>query len=261
MSRNKSAGKAHPVPDPSVLLERLGVQVDPETLRLALTHRSYAYENGGVPTNERLEFLGDAVLGVVVTEALYRGRPDVSEGQLAKQRAAVVNMHALAHVARAIGLGDFVLLGRGEEATGGRNKSSILADTTEAVIGATFLSAGPEAAAGLVHRLVDPLLAESELLGAGLDWKTSLQELTAGADLGVPEYLIRDEGPDHAKRYFADAVVSGDIVGRGEGTSKKDAEQRAAEQAWNHLVTTNDRAQAVARTAHLAESRAIHLDD
>jgi ribonuclease-3 len=160
--------------------------LEPGLLDRALTHRSYAYENGGLPTNERLEFLGDSVLGLVVTETLYRTHPDLTEGRLAKLRAAVVNARALADVARTIGLGEHVKLGRGEEITGGRTKASILSDTVEAVIGAVYLSGGFETARDVVHRLFDPLMAEAAGLGAGLDWKTSLQELSAEHSLGVP---------------------------------------------------------------------------
>ena len=158
------------------LLEVLGVTVDREMLNLALTHRSYAYEHGGIAHNERLEFIGDSVLGIIVTDTLYRTYPDLPEGQLAKLRAAVVNARALAEVARTLGLGDFLILGRGEETTGGRDKLSILADAMEAVIGAVYLSTGQSEAAALVHRLFDPLISASAELGAGLDWKTSLQE-------------------------------------------------------------------------------------
>ncbi|HWJ52128.1 MAG TPA: ribonuclease III, partial [Propionibacteriaceae bacterium] len=178
------------------LLTELGMSVDPELLDRALTHRSYAYERGGLPTNERLEFLGDSVLGVVVTDTLFRTHPDLSEGRLAKLRAAVVNARALAEVARTIGLGTHIKLGRGEESTGGRNKSSILSDTVEALIGAIYLSGGFEASDAVVHLLFDPLLENAARLGAGLDWKTSLQELSAGHSLGVPEYVIQDTGPD-----------------------------------------------------------------
>ncbi|MGL5857299.1 MAG: ribonuclease III [Angustibacter sp.] len=210
----------------------LGLQVDSVLLRLALTHRSYAYENGGLPTNERLEFLGDAVLGFVVTETLYRTHPDLPEGQLAKLRASVVNMRALADVGRQLGLGDYLYLGRGEQATGGRDKSSILADTVEALIGAAYLDRGIDQAQALVHHLIDPLLARSADLGAGLDWKTSLQELSSAAGLGVPEYRVAEEGPDHAKTFSAVAVLGGEVYGEGRGRSKKEAEQHAAGQAW-----------------------------
>jgi ribonuclease-3 len=152
------------------LAEMLDVPVSPALLERALTHRSYAYENGGLPTNERLEFLGDSVLGLVVTDTLFRSHPELPEGQLAKLRAAVVNMRALADVGRDLSLGSYVRLGRGEEATGGRDKSSILADTLEAVLGAVYIDRGLEAAARLVHRLFDPLIDQAATLGAGLDW-------------------------------------------------------------------------------------------
>ena len=221
--------------DPARLLEVLGIGLEAELLFRSLTHRSFAYENGGLPTNERLEFLGDSVLGLVVTDALYRRHPDLPEGQLAKLRAAVVNMRALAGVGRELGLGEFIMLGRGEEASGGRDKSSILADTVEALIGACYLEHGITVATQLVHRLVDRLLDASAELGAGLDWKTSLQELTATGGLGVPEYVVDEAGPDHAKTFHAVAVVQG--VGRGEGggRSKKEAEQAAAAAAFKQL--------------------------
>jgi ribonuclease-3 len=214
------------------------VDISAELLMLALTHRSYAYENGGLEPNERLEFLGDSVLGLVVTDHLFRAHPELQEGQLAKLRASVVNMNALAGVARrlgASGVGEYVLLGRGEELTGGRDKASILADTVEALIGAVYLQHGMETARSLVHRLFDSLLRQAPLLGAGLDWKTSLQELTAAADLGVPEYRVAEEGPDHLKEFTATAVIAGLERGRGQGRTKKEAEQRAAEAAWRAL--------------------------
>jgi ribonuclease-3 len=217
------------------LLASLGVTAEPGLIVRALTHRSFAYENGGLPTNERLEFLGDAVLGLVVTDALFRRHPDLPEGQLAKLRAAVVNMRALADVARGLDLGSYIRLGRGEETSGGRDKSSILADTLEALIGAAYLEHGVDAAHTLVHRLVDPLLESSAALGAGLDWKTSLQELTASLSLGVPEYAVTEEGPDHAKIFHAQAVIHGEARGGGTGRSKKEAEQLAASAAFTAL--------------------------
>jgi ribonuclease-3 len=210
----------------------LGVDLPDELLTIALTHRSYSYENGGLPTNERLEFLGDAVLGLVITDTLYRGHPDLPEGQLAKLRAAVVNMKALAGVARRLDVGAYLRLGKGEESTGGRDKSSILADTLEALIGAVYIDRGLGEASALVHRLFDPLIADSATRGAGLDWKTSLQELTASNVLGVPEYSIEESGPDHQKFFRATVRVSDREWGTGEGRSKKEAEQRAAETAW-----------------------------
>jgi ribonuclease-3 len=222
--------------DRGPLLAALGVGLGDELLTLALTHRSYAYENGGLPTNERLEFLGDSVLSIVVTERLYREHPDLPEGQLAKLRASVVNMQALAGVAAAMDLGAYLYLGRGEELTGGRHKASILADATEALIGAVYLEHGLETARTLVHGLFDALLQGAPLLGAGLDWKTSLQEFTAAAELGVPEYRIAEEGPDHLKTFTATAVVGGRELGSGEGRTKKEAEQKAAELAWRTLT-------------------------
>ena len=206
--------------------------MDEPLLRRALTHRSFAYENGGIPHNERQEFLGDAVLGLVVTETLYDQQPDAPEGQLAKQRAAVVNARALADVARGLELGDYLLLGRGELATGGRDKDSILADTTEAVIGAVFLSGGIEAGRRIVHHLIDPLMSRTASLGAALDWKTSLQEATAAAGLGAPAYVVEGEGPDHDKVFTAKVVIDERVLGEGVGRNKKSAEMIAAERAW-----------------------------
>jgi ribonuclease-3 len=220
------------------LEEAFGVPIDPPLLERALTHRSYAYENGGLPTNERLEFLGDAVLGLVITTTLYHDHPELAEGQLAKLRASVVNMRALAEVARSLcadGLGRFLLLGKGEEATGGRDKASILADTLEALLGAIYLQHGIDRATEVIHKLFDPLLVESAARGAGLDWKTSLQELTAGRSLGVPEYRVDEEGPDHAKTFTSWVIVAGVRYGGATGASKKEAEQRAAEAAWREL--------------------------
>jgi ribonuclease-3 len=232
------AGQAHADRAAAWLLDALGLELPGGLLALALTHRSYAYEHGGLPTNERLEFLGDAVLGLVVTDELYRSHPDLPEGRLAKLRASVVNMTSLAGVARRLGaggLGPHLLLGRGEETTGGREKDSILADALEALIGAVHLGLGLQTAGAVVHRLFDPLLAESATRGAGLDWKTSLQELGAAQGLGAPVYLVTDEGPPHAKTFTA-AVSLADVVrGTGTGRTKKAAEQEAAEVAWRAL--------------------------
>ncbi|GAB47254.1 ribonuclease III [Mobilicoccus pelagius] len=218
----------------------IGVLLDEALLRHALTHRSFAYENGGVPNNERLEFLGDSVLGLVVTESLYGDHPEMAEGQLAKLRAAVVNMRALAEVARTLHVGSYLLLGRGEEATGGRDKASILADTMEALIGTIYLAEGLDKARMFVHHLIDPLLASSTRLGAGLDWKTSLQELAASGGHGMPEYRVTEEGPDHEKVFTAHAVVGDEDLGTGVGRSKKEAEQQAAHTAWTELTRRAD---------------------
>ena len=226
--------------EPGELLAALGVELDPPLADQALTHRSFAYENGGLPTNERLEFLGDAVLGLVVTDSLFNSYPELPEGQLAKLRAAVVNAKALAGVARDLGVGSYMRLGRGEESSGGRDKSSILADTLEALIGAVYQQQGIGPATELVHRLFDPLIAASAKRGAGLDWKTSLQEVAAANGAGVPEYRVSDSGPDHQKTFRAVVVIGGRELGAGEGGSKKEAEQQAAESAWHVLCGRPD---------------------
>lgn len=218
------------------LLEKLGVQLDPALLVLSLTHRSFAHENGGIPTNERLEFLGDTVLGLVVTETLYRRHPDHSEGELAKMRAATVSQKSLAVIARTLGLGRYVLLGKGEIRTRGNDKDSILSDTVESVIGAVYLSHGLEEARALVLRLVEPRLTAAADLGAGLDWKTSLQEAAASAGTGAPVYTSDAVGPDHAREFTSYVHLDGRLYGTGRGTAKKYAEQEAAERAYQALV-------------------------
>lgn len=217
--------------DPSALERALGVTITPQLLDLALTHRSWAYENGGAATNERLEFLGDSILGQAVTVMLYTTYPALSEGDLAKRRASLVSSVALAEVARAIGLGGHIKLGKGEELTGGRDKSSILADTVEALIGATYLDLGGEAATALVLRLVDPLISDPDRFGAAMDPKTSLQELAAQLGLGLPVYVIDDEGPDHSKVFTATVLLADEAIASGDGTSKKQAEMAAALEA------------------------------
>jgi ribonuclease III len=220
------------------VLDALGVALPDDLLTVALTHRSYAYENGGLPTNERLEFLGDAVLGLTITDELFRRHPDRSEGDLAKLRASVVNTQALADVARGLtdeGLGAHLLLGRGEANTGGADKSSILADGMESLLGAVYLEHGIGTAREVILRLFGPLLDAAPTLGAGLDWKTSLQELTAARGLGPPSYQVTSTGPDHDKEFTAVVVVMDTEYGSGMGRSKKEAEQKAAAAAWNAL--------------------------
>ena len=224
----------------SDLFARLGLVISDQLLELALTHRSYAYESGGIPTNERLEFLGDAVLGIVITDNLYHRHPDLPEGQLAKLRSAVVNARALASVARTLGLGEFIRLGKGEEATGGRDKSSILADTVEAVIGAVYLDHGIEQSRSFVLHHFEPLIEHASTMGAGLDWKTSLQELTAELGVGVPAYAIQEQGPDHAKEFYAQVVLGDRMYGHGTGSNKKEAEQQAAASAYAELQAEYD---------------------
>jgi len=220
------------------LLDALGVDLSDELLLLALTHRSYAYEHGGLPTNERLEFLGDAVLSLTITDELYHRHPDRPESYLAKLRAGVVNTQALAEVARnlsADGLGAHLLLGRGEETSGGADKSSILADGMESLLGAVYLQHGIEAAREVILRLFGALLDAAPALGAGLDWKTSLQELTAARGLGTPSYVVTFTGPDHEREFTAVAVVMDTEYGSGVGRTKKEAEQKAAAATWKAL--------------------------
>ena len=219
----------------SDLLDALAVDLPDDLLTLALTHRSYAYEHGGLPTNERLEFLGDAVLGLTVTDELFRRHPQRPESDLAKMRAGVVNTQALAEVARSLtdqGLGAHLLLGRGELKSGGTDKSSILADGLESLLGAIYLHSGIEAARRVILRLF------SELLDAGglLDWKTSLQELAAARGLGTVSYHVTATGPDHQREFTAVVVVRDTEYGSGIGRTKKEAEQKAAEKACQALT-------------------------
>ncbi|MEV3900698.1 ribonuclease III [Mycobacterium sp. NPDC050551] len=227
--------------DRAPLLEALGVDLAPELLTIALTHRSYSYENGGLPTNERLEFLGDAVLGLTITEELYHRHPDRSEGDLAKLRASIVNTHALADVGRnlsADGLGAYLLLGKGEEHSGGADKSSILADGVESLLGAIYVEHGLVTAREVILRLFAGLITTAPTLGAGLDWKSSLQELTVARSMGAPSYVVTSTGPDHDKEFTATVVVADIEYGRGVGRTKKEAELKAAAAAWNALSAT-----------------------
>jgi ribonuclease-3 len=225
--------------DRTALLKALGVDLPDELFTIALTHRSFSYENGGLPTNERLEFLGDAVLGLVVTEELYRRHPDRSEGDLAKLRASVVNTQALADVGRHLsegGLGAHLLLGKGEEHSGGADKSSILADGVESLLGAIYLEHGVVTAREVILRLFGALMDTAPTLGAGLDWKSSLQELTASRGMGVPSYAVTSTGPDHDKEFTASVVVTDVEYGTGVGRTKKEAELKAAAAAWTALT-------------------------
>jgi ribonuclease-3 len=221
----------------------LGVSFDDAALRTAaLTHRSYAFEHGTEITNERLEFLGDSVLGLVVTDMAYASYPDLPEGALAKLRAAIVNMVALADVARSLGLGDMVLLGKGEELSGGRDKSSILADALEAVFGAMYLDRGLDVARELIERLFRPRM-EAYARGEGdRDYKTILQELASQELRSMPEYRLEERGPDHAKEFTATVFVAGEALGTGMGRSKKEAEQQAAREAHSRIADRSARA-------------------
>ena len=219
------------------LQQALQIEIDPDLLLLALTHRSFAYEHGGIPTNERLEFLGDSILGQAVTVKLFLDHPDLDEGELAKRRASLVSSVALAEVGRSIGLGPYVRLGRGETMTGGADKPSILADTVEAIIGAVYLDAGGDAATAFVLRLIAPLLRDPERFGAAMDPKTSLQEIAARRSAPPPVYTVTESGPDHNKHFIATVSVGELVRASGEGSSKKQAEMAAALEAWTELNT------------------------
>jgi ribonuclease III len=214
----------------------LGVTFRHRELREAsLTHRSFAFEHDLTITNERLEFLGDSILGLVVTDLAYRTYPDMPEGQLAKLRAAIVNMTALADVARELDLGSLVLLGKGEEGSGGRNKASILADALEAVFGAVYLDLGLDVARDLIERLFAPRM-EAYVRGEGdRDYKTILQELASQKLRALPVYQIQERGPDHQKEFTATVVIAGETLGTGVGRSKKEAEQQAAREAHGRI--------------------------
>ena len=221
------------------LVSRLGISIDPDLLVLALTHRSFAYEAGGLPTNERLEFLGDSVLGIVVTDKLYRSHPDLPEGDLAKMRAASVSQKALSVVARELGLGRCILLGKGEKATGGADKDSILCDGLEAIFGAIYLTHGMEGATGAILRMVGPTLDAAATSGVALDWKTSLQEASAERGLGSPVYEVVGSGPDHERSFVATVLIAGEARGSGSGTAKKHAEQDAAAAAYASIIAAD----------------------
>lgn len=232
-------GRATAQPCGGAALQRaLGMPVDSTELwERALTHRSFAFEAGGSPDNERLEFLGDAVLQLVITDEIFRRFTAAREGRLAKLRAAMVNTARLAEVGRALDLGAAVKLGRGEEQSGGRDKDSILADTLEAVLGAIYLDRGLATVTQVILRLFRPLVDELSTQHAALDYKTSLQELAAAKLSSLPVYEVMDSGPDHDKEFVADAILDGERLGRGRGRSKKAAEQDAAREAYAVLAT------------------------
>ena len=240
---------------PKALDRVLGVRFKDASLReLALTHRSFAFENDQATHNERLEFLGDAVLGIVVTDMAYRDFPELPEGELAKLRAAIVNMSALAEVARDLGIGRFLLLGKGEEMSGGRDKTSILADAVEALLGAVYLDRGLDAARKLIVRLFRPRMI-AYVRGEGeRDYKTILQELASAEVRALPEYRLSERGPDHEKEFSATVYLSGTAWGSGTGRSKKEAEQQAAHEAYLRL-TDGDRPAEVTSSASNGDTR------
>jgi len=213
---------------------------DPTRLDAALVHRSYCAEHDEAASNERLEFLGDAVLGLVVTVHIYEEYPELPEGELAKVRASVVNAEVLAETAERIGVGPALLLGKGEAGSGGATKPSILADAMEAVIAAVYLDGGWDAAAGLVLDLLGGQITEAAAGPGGQDYMTRLQELAARRFEQLPRYHVRSEGPDHSKRFYASVRLDGQVRGEGEGHSKKQAEQAAARVAWHALHETEE---------------------
>jgi ribonuclease III len=235
----------------------LGVRFKDASLReLALTHRSFAFEHGQTTNNERLEFLGDSVLGVVVTDLAYREFPELPEGELAKIRAAIVNMSALADVARDLGVGRYLLLGKGEEMSGGRDKTSILADALEALLGALYLDRGLTSASKVIVRLFRPRMIAYARGEGERDYKTMLQELASAEVHALPEYRVSDEGPDHEKVFTAVVHLGGTSWGTGTGRSKKEAEQQAAHEAYLRLTERPGRAPTTARGDEPARKRA-----
>ena len=217
------------------LCRTLGVEVNADLLQQALTHRSYAYEHGGRPNSERLEFLGDSVLGFVVTEHIYRTLPDLDEGELTKVKNSVVSEKALAIAARQIGLGQHLLLGKGEEGTGGRDKPSLLCDVFESVLGAVFLTSGMAAARQMVETFIFPLLADPDALRQQSDPKTRIIEVAQAKKLGAVSYEITFEGPDHNRIFFAKLFIGGNLTCEASGKTKKAAEMAAAELALQNL--------------------------
>jgi len=218
------------------LAEKIGYKFsDKSLLETAMRHSSWTAENIGFESNERLEFLGDSVIGFVVADIMYRRYPDFDEGKLTDLRKIVVNMNALSRVATHLGLGEFILLGRGEEAGGGREKTSILANALEAVFAAVYLDSDALSAYALVRSLLSESIDEALAALKQLDAKSQLQELCSRLDNPVPEYRVTDEGPDHAKTFYAAVYIGNDWMGAGSGRSKKVAEELAAQQAFATL--------------------------
>jgi len=227
--------------DHEPLFERLGVRIREDLFILSLTHRSFAYENGMLPHNERLEFLGDSILGLSVADQLYRQYPDRPESDISKMRASMVSRYGLADIAREIGLGQHILLGKGERATNGQDKDSILADTTEAIFGAVYLEHGFDTAREVILRLFKYKIDHASAQGLHADWKTALQNLVSERRLPQPEYETSSVGPDHDLVFTAIARAGEAELGTGKGPSKKQAEQQAARVAFHALrdnVTT-----------------------
>jgi ribonuclease-3 len=239
--RGVSATRAPTGDAQQALAERLGWDVGDRSLLLqALRHRSWCAENAGHTSNERLEFLGDSVLGMIVASHLFRTYADIPEGELTKVRASVVNSATLAEVASELGIGPALMLGKGENQSGGREKPSILADATEALLGAIYIDKGWEAAEAAVMRWFGPRIEEAAAGPGGQDYKTRLQEVCARRFDQLPRYAVTDEGPDHAKEFEATVWIAGHSYGHGRGRSKKQAEQAAARLAWTRLQAQPD---------------------
>lgn len=216
---------------------RLGWVVHDEALLLqAVRHRSWCAENAGWESNERLEFLGDSVLGLIVTSHLFRTYPDIPEGELSKVRASVVNSATLAEIAAELDLGTSLMLGKGEDQSRGREKPSILADATEALIGAVYIDRGWDAAQAAVMKLFGSRIEEAAAGPGGQDYKTRLQEACARRFDQLPRYSVTDEGPDHAKEFEATVYLQREPYATGRGRSKKQAEQAAARSAWERMT-------------------------
>ena len=219
------------------LVERWGGNIKRPLLRLALTHRSFAFEHDE-PHNERLEFLGDSVLGFIAADKVFREFPDSREGDMSRMKTFAVSEKALASIARELDLGRFLRLGRGEDLSGGRDKDSILSDTVEALIAATYLEHGLEVTRKIVERLVAPKIDDASLLGPNLDWQTSFEEVAHGRGMaGSLQFEVTSEGPDHQRVYTAVASMGGRLWGEGKGTSKKTARQAAAQVAYRKITS------------------------
>jgi ribonuclease-3 len=219
----------------ATLIQRLGISIEAELLELALTHSSYAYENGKIPNNERLEFLGDSVLGFVVTGHVYSENPEMDEGSLSRLRSATVSAKTLAIAANQIGLGEFIRLGKGELSTGGQTKTNILADTFEAIIGAAYLSGGLAPAKAIIDSLVLPLLSSEDELLETSEPRTVLSELLKSLGKSDASFEVTHEGPDHDRTFFAEVIVDGAAISKGSGRTRKAAEAQAAVEALKTL--------------------------
>lgn len=234
-----SLEQGFPTEQIQALYQRLGLKGDLKLLKLAVSHRSWCAEHLSQESNERLEFLGDSVLGLIVTEYIYLSFPSLAEGELAKLRSSVVDATTLAQIALSLDLGSVLLLGKGENSSGGRQKVSILADAMEAVIGSIYISEGFQSARELVLGLLSPYIQAGAQGPGDKDYKTRLQELSAQLFDANPKYDLQDKGPDHAKIFFAVVTIQDRKVGVGQGRSKKQAEQDAAKMAWQELISSD----------------------